>query len=241
MGHTSPSCVSFCSLNDQTYEAQVCWSWLLFEFAEATRLMSSIGFSTNSFQNRGCYGAHVPNMLFLQFSESSDLRGSSMPILVAVWVCRGYEAHVLDRFFHIFIPKQRMLWGTRPQHAFPSVLGIITTGDSQGNSKGHRRGPQWQGWWVRETSTGKSNKRGQLSMVESWMMEYPILWSTRRGELLSATILDESPWTGKCGGWRTCSLVSDEWTFSVGWLLSQSRQMVAKWWIYVFFNMSKVT
>ena len=72
MGHTSPSCVSFCSLNDQTYEAQVCWSWLLFEFAEATRLMSSIGFSTNSFQNRGCYGAHVPNMLFLLFSELSQ-------------------------------------------------------------------------------------------------------------------------------------------------------------------------
>ena len=34
-----------------------------------------------------------------------------------------------------------MLWGTRLQHAFPSVLGIITTGDSKGNSKGNRQGP----------------------------------------------------------------------------------------------------
>ena len=78
MGHTSPTCVSFCSLNDQTYEAQVCWSWLLFEFA-ATRLMSSIGFSTNSFQNRGRYGAHVPNMLFLLFSELSQQATARAP------------------------------------------------------------------------------------------------------------------------------------------------------------------
>ena len=45
---------------------------MLFEFADATRLASSIGFSTNSFKNRGCYGAHVPNMLFLLFLELSQ-------------------------------------------------------------------------------------------------------------------------------------------------------------------------
>jgi hypothetical protein len=28
------------------------WSWSLFEFVDATRLTSLIGFSTNSFQNR---------------------------------------------------------------------------------------------------------------------------------------------------------------------------------------------
>ena len=37
--------------------------------ASSTRLMSMIGFSTNSFHNRGRYGAHVPNMRFLLFSE----------------------------------------------------------------------------------------------------------------------------------------------------------------------------
>ena len=68
--------------------------------ASSMRLMSTIGFSTNSFHNRECYGAHIPNMLFLLFSESSDLRGSSMLIWVAVWVCRCYEAHVLNRLFH---------------------------------------------------------------------------------------------------------------------------------------------
>ena len=68
--------------------------------ASSTRLTSLIGFSTYSFQNRGHYGAHVPNMLFLLFLESSDLRSSSMPILVAVWVCRCYEAHVLDKLSH---------------------------------------------------------------------------------------------------------------------------------------------
>ena len=110
--------------------------------ASSMMLMSTIGFSTNSFHNRGCYGAHVPNMLFLLFLESSDLRGSSMPILVAVWVYRHYEAHDLDMLIHLFIPKQRTLRGTRPQHAFPSVLGIITTGDSKCNNKGDRGGQQ---------------------------------------------------------------------------------------------------
>ena len=63
-----------------------------------------------------------------------------------------------------------------------------------------------------------------LSMVESWMMEYPILQSARQGESLSATICDESPWKGKRGRWQACSSVSDEWTFSIRWLLSLRRE-----------------
>ncbi len=63
-----------------------------------------------------------------------------------------------------------------------------------------------------------------LSMVESWMMEYPILQSARQGESVSATICDESPWKGKRGRWQACSSVSDEWTFSIRWLLSLRRE-----------------
>ena len=51
-------------------------------FARALLHLGAIKLVGLLYEARGCYGAHVPNMLFLLFSESSDLQGSSMPILV---------------------------------------------------------------------------------------------------------------------------------------------------------------